>query len=237
VLLRTPHRATGLAFLPDRAHAPTPASDLAVVLRAGHVVAGLLAPGDRQAPDLEALRPDGTSLPVHLPPCADPDVVRRLHAEHGLDPAPLDDLAAGRPPRSLVPRVFVYGTLMRRGGRHRALLRHAPEAIVAAACPGLLVDLGAYPGMILDRVPPGATVHGELVEFGTGALGEAVARLDAIEGFRGFGAPGSLYVRRLVHVTPSGRAAVLAWTYVYAGDLRGARPIASGDWRRRPPAP
>jgi gamma-glutamylcyclotransferase (GGCT)/AIG2-like uncharacterized protein YtfP len=235
VLLRTPHRAAGPAFLPDRAHALPAAGRVAVVPRPGHVVAGILSPSDDgEAPDLDALRPDGTSLPVRLPPPCDLEVVRRLHAEHGLDPAPLDDLVAGRPPRSLAPRFFVYGTLMRGESRHPAVLHHAPEAIVAAACPGLLVDLGDYPGLILERRPSGATVQGELVDFGDTALGDAVARLDAVEGFRGFGAPGSLYARRLVRVTPSGRAAVLAWTYVYAGDLRTARPIASGDWRRRP---
>jgi gamma-glutamylcyclotransferase (GGCT)/AIG2-like uncharacterized protein YtfP len=80
-----------------------------------------------------------------------------------------------------------------------------------------------------DRAP--SIVHGELVCFPDDALSRVLARLDAIEGFRGDGVPGSLYVRRVVSVRREDGLACDAWTYLFAGDARGLRPIPSGSWR------
>ncbi len=228
----------GRAFLPDRALVLTDSHVLGIVECSGHVVEGVLFEDDAQPAylDAEALRSDGTALPVHTgverAPAVDLDALRGAYVAHELDPRPLDDAAAGRPPRSLVSCVFVYGTLLRGGTRHAAMLRHVPASVLPATCPGRLIDLGDYPGMLLDS-DARSTVAGELVCFPDAMLAAAVARLDAIEDFRGFGVDGSLYVRRLVRVTLAGGAAHLAWTYVYAGDLRTGRPIPSGDWRTR----
>jgi gamma-glutamylcyclotransferase (GGCT)/AIG2-like uncharacterized protein YtfP len=194
-----------------------------LVERLGYVVAGVLCEPDGDAAervldgrsgrplDTEALRTDGTAVAV------------RVHV--GSADAPLTCCR--------IPAVFVYGTLLRGQSRHGAIRRHAPESTVPATCPGRLVELGAYPGLLLDSAGRRSTVHGELVRFPDATLAAAVARLDAIEDFRGFGVPGSLYVRRLVGVTRADGSTPLAWTYVYAGDVRAARPIASGAWRTR----
>jgi len=184
---------SGICFLPDRALARAPEGSLTLARRPGHVVAVVLETGSTaSAPDVEALRADGTAVPIRMPTGPpDLDALRRTHAAHGLDPTPIDDAAAGRSPRSLVSSFFFYGTLMRGEARHPAVLRHAPMDITSATCPGRLVDLGDYPGMLLDVERSGAAVRGELVRFADERLAQAVERFDAIEGFGGFGASAS----------------------------------------------
>jgi gamma-glutamylcyclotransferase (GGCT)/AIG2-like uncharacterized protein YtfP len=194
-----------VAFLPDRA-----VESGELIARAGWVIAGTLCDDDDLSahPSTSALLIDGTAVPVRV------DRSATLAAEP-------------------VPSFFVYGTLRRDESRHGAIRRHAPDAILAATCPGLLVDLGSYPGMLLAPAGRSSTVHGELVRFPATTLGAAVGRLDAIEDFRGFDVAGSLYVRRLVRVSAADGTTPLAWTYFYQGDVGAARAIASGDWRAR----
>jgi len=160
------------------------------------------------------------------------DVVRRGYKEHGLDLAPLKAAADGRSPARPVPGVFVYGTLRRGEERHSALLRHAVKGGDAATTAGTLLDLGPYPGLIVDG--PSASVTGEL--YSSADPDGLFAELDAIETFRGFGVPGSLYRRALVRVRCAHVVSTLAWTYVYMGPRNGSRVIPSGDWldSRRP---
>ena len=154
------------------------------------------------------------------------DVVRRGYEEHGLDLATLEAAAAGRSSSGPVLGVFVYGTLRRGEERHPALLRHAATGGEAAATAGTLLDLGPYPGLIVDG--PEASVAGEL--YSAADPDALFAELDAIETFRGFGVPGSLYRRAIVRVRRAHLGSTLAWTYVYTGPRNGARVIASGDW-------
>jgi len=206
-LLRLPagSAGAGVAFLPDRA---VEAGNL--VERPGWAIAGTLCDDGDLSPHerTSALLVDGTAIAVRIERTA------TLAAEP-------------------VPSFFVYGTLLRGESRHGVIRRHAPDAIVAATCPGRLVDLGSYPGMLLAQAGRPSTVHGELVRFPVATLGAAVGRLDATEDFRGFDAAGSLYVRRLVRVSAADGTAPLAWTYFYRGDVGAARAIASGDWRAR----
>jgi gamma-glutamylaminecyclotransferase len=74
-----------------------------------------------------------------------------------------------------VERLFVYGTL-KRGCAHHDLLAGARFAGAARTAPGfVLVDLGAYPGMVRGGA---AAVAGELFEVDR----ELLARLDRFEG-------------------------------------------------------
>jgi len=157
------------------------------------------------------------------------DVVRRGYEDHGLATLPLEIAAAGRSPAGPIAGVFVYGTLLRGEERHPALLRHAATGGEAAATDGTLLDLGPYPGLIVDG--PKGSVAGEL--YSAPDPDALFAELDAIETFRGFCAPGSLYRRAIVRVRSVESGSMLAWTYVYAGPRNGSRVIASGDWRDR----
>jgi gamma-glutamylcyclotransferase (GGCT)/AIG2-like uncharacterized protein YtfP len=155
--------------------------------------------------------------------------VRRGYESHGLATLPLEAAARGHSHPGPVAGLFVYGTLRRGDERHPVLLRHGASGGEPAATAGSLLDLGPYPGLVVDG--PKRSVAGELyVAPDPDAL---FAELDAIETFRGFGVPGSLYRRAIVSVTESNFGSTLAWTYVYDGPRHGSRVIASGDWRER----
>src|SRR5258706_48356 len=104
--------------------------------------------------------------------------------------------------------------------------RRSPISI--ARTPGTLLDLGPYPGLVVGGPP--AWVVGEL--YVAPDVGALFAELDALEGFLGFGFPGSVYRRAIVRVRRTDGTQTLAWTYLYAGSRNGFRVIASGDWRR-----
>ncbi|MCB9596738.1 MAG: gamma-glutamylcyclotransferase [Sandaracinaceae bacterium] len=123
-------------------------------------------------------------------------------------------------------RLFVYGTLLRGESRGYLLDRYASGPRTTAHIRGRLVHLGAYPGLVFHEGGDDGEVEGELVELDEPA--DAFEELDAIEDFRGYGRPDSLYRREPIEVGPSGHA----WTYRYLGP--DAPRIASGDWRRRP---
>jgi len=155
------------------------------------------------------------------------DVVRGGYDDHGLDLAPLEAAAAGRSPTGPALGVFVYGTLRRGEERHPTLLRHAATGGEAATTAGTLLDLGPYPGLVVDGQD--GSVKGEL--YGIPDSDSLFEELDAIETFRGFGVPGSLYRRAVVRVRTAGSGSKLAWTYVYLDPPTGSPVIGSGDWR------
>jgi gamma-glutamylcyclotransferase (GGCT)/AIG2-like uncharacterized protein YtfP len=157
------------------------------------------------------------------------DVVRRGYDEHGLASEPLDAAARGTSHPGPIAGLFVYGTLRRGEERHPVLARHDAAGGEAATTIGTLLDLGPYPGLIVDGAKD--SVAGEL--YHVSDLDALFAGLDAIETFRGFGAPGSLYRRAIVRVRLANSGSALAWTYIYAGSRNGCRVIASGDWRER----
>jgi len=156
------------------------------------------------------------------------EVVRRGYGAHGLDAAPLEAAAAGAAHMGPVRSLFAYGTLM--AGEERAvhLARQGMTAPAPAQARGTLIDLGAYPGLVLDGAS--TPVAGELYAIADPA--RLFAALDPVEDFRGFGVAGSHYRRTIVRAA-RGCASVPAWTYVYAGPHDGRKVIASGSWRRR----
>lgn len=154
------------------------------------------------------------------------EIVRAGREAWDLGDEDLDVLARGERAEPL-DAVFVYGTLMRGESRFGALDRAGLRCVLLAERWGRLLDLGAYPGLLLDEAG-GALVQGEFVRHAD--IGALLERLDAIEGFEGFGANDSLYRRTVVDVAVGDGRVRQAWTYVYAGDP-GAPTIASGDWR------
>jgi gamma-glutamylcyclotransferase (GGCT)/AIG2-like uncharacterized protein YtfP len=157
------------------------------------------------------------------------DVVRRGYVEHGLAREPLEAAARGASHSGPVAGLFVYGTLRRGEERHPVLARHAVTDGEGATTTGALLDLGPYPGLVVDGAS--GSVAGEL--YPTADPEALFEELDAIETFRGFGVEGSEYRRAIVRVRRLSSGSALAWTYVYAGSRGACGVIASGDWRER----
>ncbi len=150
------------------------------------------------------------------------DLVRGAYRCLGFDPRPLDLAAAGAV--SQTRPLFVYGTLLR-GECRDALVRGA--VVRPARARGRLLDLGSYPGLMRGD----GWVQGELVELGD--VDRTFARLDEVEGFRGWGVRGSLFERGFVEVDVPMCEPVPAWAWLWAGPEGVGRLIPCGSWRAR----
>jgi gamma-glutamylcyclotransferase (GGCT)/AIG2-like uncharacterized protein YtfP len=112
--------------------------------------------------------------------------------------------------------LFVYGTLMRGGVRHRLLAGQHFLGEARTPARYALFDLGAYPGMV-RRDAGGRAVSGELYEVAVGRI----SALDAAEG-----AP-TLFRREPVEV--EGRDGPVV-AYLYQRSVEGASPCPGGRW-------
>lgn len=147
-------------------------------------------------------------------------------AAFGHDERMLRSAARGEKTPYLVTGLFVYGTLLQGGSRHAELKRCGGVwSTLPATAPGILLDCGAFPGMLPDA---SGTVHGEIVDLRD--LPTAFTHLDGVEGFEGFEAARALFRRALITVRTEDGEKRLAWSYLWAGGARHPR-IPSGDWR------
>lgn len=122
--------------------------------------------------------------------------------------------------------VFVYGTLRRGEERDITRLQPAPRWLGRASVPGLMVDLGRYPGLVLGA--PGQ-VSGEVYEI-SAALEQ---QLDMIEEV--WPTPNGEYIKREIAVRLELEGArsseVVCLVYALApGQASGKTVIAGGDW-------
>jgi len=195
----------------------------------------------------QAIGPRGTAIAVttyiaspkdecaYQPPATGyVDSVRAGYTAFGLDTGALDAAAAGQMVQPNIDAVFTYGTLLRGEERAGAVSAGAPSCILLAHAPGLLVDLGAFPAMLLDDAGRGeiTRVDGEFVRFPT--ISDTLALLDGIEGAPLYGGTGGLYRRTVVMVGVGDGRIRPAWTYVMDDAQVLSRPVvASGCWRSR----
>lgn len=146
-------------------------------------------------------------------------------------------MSLGRAP---LPRVFVYGTLMRAQPNHRVLVEVGARFVAEARTrePRTLVDLGPYPALLPRDADAGpdagadagaSRVAGELYEVDDDALGV----LDEFEGCP------DLYTRERIALEDASAegdadadAGLDAWTYVLARAVPPhARVVAGGRYR------
>lgn len=120
--------------------------------------------------------------------------------------------------------LMLYGSLMRSVGTQQQALGAARDLRYLGPClaPGRLLDLGAYPGLIM--VP--GRVRGELYRVLRRGVFEG---LDAFEDYDPKSPQDSLYLRRSIKLLRPERR---AWTYVYAGTADAAVVVKGGDWRQ-----
>ena len=129
-----------------------------------------------------------------------------------------------------------YGTLMREHAMHEQLgLTGRLRFEVDCQIPGVLYDLGRFPGALspetapeeaLETVGDEPVVHGEMFRL---ADPEVLAVLDRYEGYDPDRESASLFVRREVTLqAPEGRT---AWVYWYNGPPADGTLVPSGHWR------
>ncbi|WP_309682318.1 gamma-glutamylcyclotransferase family protein [Polaromonas sp.] len=130
-------------------------------------------------------------------------------------------------PVPTVRHVFVYGTLRRGEQRDINRLQPAPVQRGWARVPGVLYDLGAYPGL---RLGGQGSVLGEVYEVSA----DLERQLDAIEEV--WPQPNGEYLKREVLVRlearsfEGGREIVCVLYEIAPGRATGKPLIASGDW-------
>ncbi|WP_298926694.1 gamma-glutamylcyclotransferase [uncultured Ramlibacter sp.] len=120
-------------------------------------------------------------------------------------------------------RVFVYGTLRKRGSNDINLLRPAPRYVGMGAVRGVLYHVDWYPGLTLGG-EDAITVVGEVYEIGP-AL-EAV--LDGIEQIEA--GPDSEYFKRELDIDVQGRQLRCLVYEINPDRVRGRERIGHGDW-------
>jgi gamma-glutamylcyclotransferase (GGCT)/AIG2-like uncharacterized protein YtfP len=116
--------------------------------------------------------------------------------------------------------LFVYGTLRPTlAADGPARLVEDLEVVGPASVPGVLLDLGDYPGLIAGA----GIVHGELLRV------VDPARLAALDAYEECGGPKPLFRRERMVARRVDGTTVDAWAYRYARPPRGA-VIAGGDY-------
>ncbi len=121
--------------------------------------------------------------------------------------------------------LFVYGTL-RSESRHPVarLLRGQAKLLGKASAPGVLCDLGWYPGALF-RPDTKSRVVGDV--FALRHAKRLLAQLDDYE----TGDPGSPFFKRIaITVRLDGGRAVESWTYELCAVPTRLKPIESGDF-------
>ena len=153
--------------------------------------------------------------------------------QQGLQAWKIDDAyllaAANNESPVFTDAIFVYGTLMRGESRFDVLKQFGIDCSLLAEAQGQLFDLGLFPGMTRECASE-SHVHGEFIRLRSPEA--ALAALDRIEGFRGYGKPGSLYRRELISVHVGDGRLRTAWTYCLDASADDAQVILSGDWRK-----
>lgn len=125
----------------------------------------------------------------------------------------------------------VYGTLLSGYSPHEAFgLPDRLGYVRSCTVDGVLYDLGAYPGLVVDGAAGDwdardGVVHAELYRVRDATLRR---ELDSFEGYDPADVEGSRYVRERIDLR---RPAVRAWVYVYTGATASATVVPSGDWR------
>ena len=133
---------------------------------------------------------------------------------------PIDDTVMS----DVLRYVFVYGTLRRGEQRDINLLLPTPLFLGYGQTPGVLYDLGSYPGV---RLGGSQFVRGEVYQIGL----ELERQLDEIEEV--WPQQTGEYVKREVVVQCAGQALACLVYEVALVHTQGRGVIESGDWVKR----
>ncbi len=142
-----------------------------------------------------------------------------------------DNPLLGMEPSAMTEYLFAYGTLQP---------GHAPAEVapavgkmlpIGSGCvPGLLYDLGDYPGAILDRMSE-RKICGTVFELPADA--NILRQLDDYEGFDPQAPDRSLFIRTLHPVVLANGGTLSCWVYVYNRDPESARILEGGGYTKK----
>jgi len=149
----------------------------------------------------------------------------------GMPTTQLHAAANNKPVPSILNSFFCYGTLRKGECRYKVMKELGILSERSGTIRGVLYNCGSYPGAVIGNPKTKRRVAGEIIRVRN--VGEAVKRLDAIEGFMGYGSPYSLYCRRIVPVELANGKTELAWVYGYNRCVDNLKLIKSGDWTNR----
>jgi gamma-glutamylcyclotransferase (GGCT)/AIG2-like uncharacterized protein YtfP len=122
--------------------------------------------------------------------------------------------------------LFIYGTLHPdRAPREIAAAARRLTSLGRATLRARLLDLGEYPGVILDDTA--ALIHGELFTVPDAAM---LTTLDTYEDFRPHDPTNSLFLREKTVVTLDDGSEKSCWVYVWNGDKPAASPAEQHEW-------
>lgn len=131
--------------------------------------------------------------------------------------------------------IFVYGSL-RRDAKNDVFeeVKSHLHYVGVGSFPGLLFDLGEYPGAILADVNSPSKVKGELYAIEDNR-NSVLRTLDEYEEYFHKNLSKSLFLRKRVDVTLRNGKEVNSWVYLYNKKLLHSKPvkrIPSGDYLR-----
>lgn len=108
--------------------------------------------------------------------------------------------------------IFVYGTLKKDWGNHRIIEDQQYLGCAETSHPNFqMYSLGGFPGVVAGD----KQITGELYSVDD----EALARCDRLEGHPSF------YKREQISVSPLEGENVVAWIYIYQGQVSDLQPI------------
>ena len=123
--------------------------------------------------------------------------------------------------------IFFYGTLMRTFPlRARVGIDDWLEYVGDGRVPGLLFDLGAYPGLVADA---SSEVCGEVYKILNPV--ELFTHIDPIEDYRVMAPHEGQYIRQTMNATLDDGREKTVWCYVYNHPLPLSGRIKDGDYR------
>ena len=124
--------------------------------------------------------------------------------------------------------LFVYGTLL--STLQMPMGKYLSDNCNLEGCgytQGLLYDLGEYPGLILSKDEKNQ-VFGEIYQIYDKV--QILRRIDEYEGCSHKDPKPHLYERQAVSVRLTSEQDIMAWTYIYKGNLRTKPCIEGGDY-------
>jgi gamma-glutamylcyclotransferase (GGCT)/AIG2-like uncharacterized protein YtfP len=123
--------------------------------------------------------------------------------------------------------LFIYGTLLSIDNEFGALLKQSSTPVSKGSFPGLLYDLGDYPGAIFDAASR-YTVYGSIILLKDEP--DILKTIDEYEGYDDTEEQPNLFIRKIVSVKTN-TTTKNCWVYLYNLPLTGFKEIKSGIYQ------